>query len=160
MREMYIATHGHYAEGIISALNLLVGDDHGVTPICAYCGDIGSTAELAARFEAIAQQTASRGDELVLFTDMPGGSVNNTAVQMLVKYPHAHVISGANLIMLMEFCLSEQAETAARIQEAIAAASGAMQYMNVQPEIIAARQTMQPAVDDDIDDFFATETQP
>ncbi len=32
--------------------------------------------------------------------------------------------------------------------------------MNVQPEIIAARQTIQPAVDDDIDDFFAAETQP
>ena len=160
MREMYIATHGHYAEGIISALNLLVGDDHGVTPICAYCGEIGSTAELAVRFDAIAQQAASRGKELVLFTDMPGGSVNNTAVQMLVKYPHGHVISGANLIMLMEFCLSEHTDTPSRLKDAITAASGAMQYMNEQPEIIAARQAAQPAVEDDIDDFFATETQP
>lgn len=96
MRELYIATHGRYAEGIISALNLLVGDDHGVTPICAYCGEIGSTTELATRFEVIAQDSASKGNELVLFTDMPGGSVNNTAVQLLVKYPHTHVISGAN----------------------------------------------------------------
>lgn len=158
MREMYIATHGRYAEGITSALNLLVGDDHGVTPICAYCGEIGSTAELAVRFEAIAQQAASQGKELVLFTDIPGGSVNNTAVQMLMKHPHAHVISGANLIMLMEFFLSEHTDTSTRIQEATAAASDAMQYMNVQPEIIAARQTAQPAVDDDIDDFFAMET--
>lgn len=157
MREMYIATHGHYAEGIISALNLLVGDDHGVTPICAYCGEIGSTAELAVRFEAIAQHSLSQGKELVLFTDMPGGSVNNTAVQMLVKYPHAHVISGANLIMLMEFCLSEHYDTSSRIQDAITAASGAMQYMNVQPEILAARQATQPTADDDIDDFFAKE---
>lgn len=46
MREMYIATHGRYAEGIVSALNLLIGDDHGVTPVCAYCGEIESTAEL------------------------------------------------------------------------------------------------------------------
>lgn len=160
MREMYIATHGRYAEGIISALNLLVGDDHGVTPICAYCGEIGSTDELAVRFEALAQQTLSQKKELVLFTDMPGGSVNNTAVQMLVKYPHVHVISGANLIMLMEFYLSEHTDTPSRLQDAIAAASDAMQYMNVQPEIIAARQAAQPAVDDDIDDFFATETQP
>lgn len=79
---------------------------------------------------------------------------------MLVKYPHVHVISGASLIMLMEFCLSEQTDTPSRLQDAIAAASGAMQYMNVQPEILAARQAAQPAVDDDIDDFFATETQP
>ena len=158
MREMYIATHGRYAEGIISALNLLVGDDHGVTPICAYCGEIGSTAELAVRFDAIAQQAASRGKELVLFTDMPGGSVNNTAVQMLVKYPHVHVISGANLIMLMEFCLSEQTDTPSRFQDAVTAASGAMQYMNELSEIIAARQAAQPADNDDIDDFFAMET--
>ena len=52
MREMYIATHGRYAEGIVSALNLLIGDDHGVTPVCAYCGEIESTAELAIRFDA------------------------------------------------------------------------------------------------------------
>ncbi|MGL4684477.1 MAG: PTS sugar transporter subunit IIA [Hafnia alvei] len=158
MRELYIATHGRYAEGVISALNLLVGDDHGVTPICAYCGEIGSTAELAARFETIARQAASEGKELVLFTDMPGGSVNNTAVQMLVQHSHVHVVSGANLIMLMEFCLSEQSQTAPRIQDAIAAANCAMQYMNTDPEIIATRHTASPTAVDDVDDFFSEET--
>ncbi|MBZ7415536.1 PTS sugar transporter subunit IIA [Klebsiella michiganensis] len=160
MREMYIATHGRYAEGIVSALNLLIGDDHGVTPVCAYCGEIESTAELAIRFDAIARQAAGRGNELVLFTDMPGGSVNNTAVQMMVKYPHAHVISGASLIMLMEFCMSEHVETAQRLQDAAAAASGAMQYMNQLPEIIAARQAAQHKTQDNIDDFFAEEGNP
>ncbi|CAM7996648.1 PTS sugar transporter subunit IIA [Klebsiella quasipneumoniae] len=160
MREMYIATHGRYAEGIVSALNLLIGDDHGVTPVCAYCGEIESTAELAIRFDAIARQAAGRGNELVLFTDMPGGSVNNTAVQMMVKYPHAHVISGASLIMLMEFCMSEHAETAQRLQDAVAAASGAMQYMNQLPEIIAARQAAQHKTQDNIDDFFSEEGNP
>ncbi|MEJ5174586.1 PTS sugar transporter subunit IIA [Erwinia sp. MYb416] len=158
MREMYIATHGRYAEGIISALDLLIGDDHGVTPICAYCGEIGSTAELAMRFDAIAQEAAIRGEELVLFTDMPGGSVNTTAVQMLVKYPHVYVISGANLIMLMEFCLSEHTHIPSRIQDAVTAATNAMHCMNDQPEIIAARQAEKPAVDDDMDEFFAMET--
>ena len=157
MREMYIATHGRYAEGIVSALNLLIGDDHGVTPVCAYCGEIESTAELAIRFDAIARQAAGRGNELVLFTDMPVGSVNNTAVQMMVKYPHAHVISGASLIMLMEFCMSGHTDTTLRLQDAFAAASGAMQYMNQLPEIITARQTKQPHSQDDIDDFFAGE---
>ncbi|MFP8579332.1 PTS sugar transporter subunit IIA [Klebsiella pasteurii] len=157
MREMYIATHGRYAEGIVSALNLLIGDDHGVTPVCAYCGEIESTAELAIRFDAIARQAAGRGNELVLFTDMPGGSVNNTAVQMMVKYPHAHVISGASLIMLMEFCMSGHTDTALRLQDAFAAASEAMQYMNLLPEIMAARQATQHKTQDNIDDFFAGE---
>ena len=114
----------------------------------------------AIRFDAIARQAAGRGNELVLFTDMPGGSVNNTAVQMMVKYPHAHVISGASLIMLMEFCMSEHVETAQRLQDAVAAASGAMQYMNQLPEIIAARQAAQHKTQDNIDDFFAEEGNP
>ena len=109
MREMYIATHGRYAEGIVSALNLLIGDDHGVTPVCAYCGEIGSTAELATRFDAIARLAAGRTD------------------------------------------------TAQRLQDAFAAASGAMQYMNLLPEIMAARQATQHKTQDNIDDFFAGE---
>lgn len=157
MREMYIATHGRYAEGIVSGLNLLIGEDHGITPICAYCGEIGSTAELAVHFDSIAVEAAARGNELVLFTDMAGGSVNNTAVQMMVKYPHVHVISGANLIMLMEFCMSEHIDTARRLQDAIAAATDAMQYMNTLPDIIAARQVIPSTIQDDNEDFFSGE---
>ncbi|MCW2106586.1 UNVERIFIED_ORG: PTS system mannose-specific IIA component [Rahnella aquatilis] len=157
MREMYIATHGRYAEGIISGLNLLIGEDHSVTPICAYCGEIGSTAELAVRFEDFALQAAARGNELVLFTDMAGGSVNNTAIQMMMKYPHVHVISGVSLIMVMEFCMSEHSDTVQRIQDAIAAATDAMQYMNGLPEIIAARREITSVVQDNNDDFFSEE---
>lgn len=157
MREIYIASHGRYAEGIISGLNLLIGEDHGVTPICAYCGEIGSTADLAKHVDALASEAARRGNELVLFTDMQGGSVNNTAVQLMVKYPHMHVVSGANLIMLMEFCMSEHARTEDRLQDAMSAATDAMQYMNTLPEIMAARQATLAAHRDDVDDFFATE---
>ncbi|WP_410015536.1 PTS sugar transporter subunit IIA [Sodalis sp. C49] len=156
MREVFIASHGQYAKGIISGLDLLIGNDHGVTPICAYCGDIGSTADLTRRFNAIALEAARRGNELVLFTDMKGGSVNNTAIQVMMNFPHMHVISGANLIMLMEFCMSELAETAARIAEAIHMATQAMQYMNTLPEIVSARQNLGGANRDD-DDFFAAE---
>lgn len=157
MREVYIASHGRYAEGMISALNLLIGEDHAIQPICAYCGDIGSTAELAERFSKIAQESARRGNELVLFTDMQGGSVNNTAVQLMVKYPHMHVISGANLIMLMAFCLSESINTAERVNEAITMATEGMQYMNTVPALQAAREASFNTEPDDTDDFFTTE---
>ncbi|MCW8114165.1 PTS sugar transporter subunit IIA [Yersinia intermedia] len=156
MREVFIASHGKYAEGIVSGLDLLIGNDHGITPVCAYCGDIGSTAELALRFDTLALEAASRGNEFVLFTDMQGGSVNNTAVQVMMSYPHMHVISGANLIMLMEFCMSEHSETVARIEDAIQMATHAMQYMNTVPEILAVRQNKIIPVNDD-DDFFAVE---
>lgn len=157
MRELVIASHGRYAEGIVSGLNLLIGDDHGVTPVCAYCGEIGSTADLARHFERFAQGAASRGNELILFTDMQGGSVNNTAVQTMMQHAHIHVVSGANLIMLMEFCMSEHTDTLLRLSEAIAAATQAMQHMNRLPEIENARQITAVDHNDNVDDFFAPE---
>lgn len=158
MRDIYVASHGRYAEGIISALNLLIGEDHNITPVCAYCGDIGSTAELAARFEMLAQKAARTGNEVVIFTDMQGGSVNNTAVQLMVKHAHVQVVSGANLIMLMEFSMSEQANTSLRIKDAILAANNAMQNMAELPEIVMARHAPIQSEQADIEDFFQSES--
>lgn len=158
MRDIYVASHGRYAEGIISALNLLIGDDHNITPICAYCGEIGSTAELAARFEDIAQEASSKGNDVVIFTDMQGGSVNNTAVQLMIKHAHLHVVSGANLIMLMEFSMSEQNITALRIKEAMLSATNAMQNMGEVPEIVMARQALVRTEQANAEDFFQSES--
>ncbi|RRZ92983.1 PTS sugar transporter subunit IIA [Erwinia sp. 198] len=143
MREICLASHGRYAEGIISALSLLVGDESAIHCLCAYCGDIASTAELHERLRLLARESEARGNELVIFTDLQGGSVNNTAMQLLADYSHLHVVSGANLIMLMAFCLSELNDTGERIREAIVSATEAMQYSHQLP----------PAAD--AEDFFS-----
>lgn len=75
----------------------------------------------------------------------------------MVKYPHMHVISGANLIMLMAFCMSENSDTAARVREAITMATEGMQYMNAVPALQAAREANFSAEQDGSDDFFTTE---
>lgn len=144
MREICLASHGRYAEGMISGLSLLIGDEYGIHSLCAYCGDIGSTADLNERFRLLARESEARGNELVIFTDLQGGSVNNTAMQLLADYTHLHVVSGANLIMLMAFCLSELNETGERIREAIASATEAMQYSHRLPPTA------------DAEDFFST----
>lgn len=155
MREIYIASHGEYARGIVSGLSLLIGDDHGVTPICAYCGDISNTAELEQYLDNLALDAAGRGNEVILFTDMLGGSVNNTAILVMMRHPQLHVIAGANLIMLMEFCLSELPTTALRITAAIAMATDAMCYVNRLPEILLAADSAAPDEHDNNDDFFS-----
>ncbi|MBT9432622.1 PTS fructose transporter subunit IIA [Candidatus Sodalis endolongispinus] len=154
MQEIYVASHGEYAKGIVSALSLLIGDDHGVTPVCGYCGDISNTAELEQYQENVALLAAHRGNEVFLFTDMLGGSVNNTAILVMMRHPQLHVIAGANLIMLMEFCLSEEPATASRITAAIAMATDGMCYVNRLPEIVLAARSAAPGAPDHPDDFF------
>ncbi len=43
MRHVYVASHGPFARGLINSLSLLIGDEHGVAPVCAYDGDIVTT---------------------------------------------------------------------------------------------------------------------
>ncbi len=142
MIEIYMAGHGEYARGIVSALDMLLGDSHGVTPICAYCGDITSIHQLETHLAQVAADVHSRGNEMVLFTDIPGGSVNNTALKIAASSRHIHLISGASVVMLLEFYMSEGAPLAQRIAIALQAAHGASRYQNEQPDFIALRETM------------------
>lgn len=142
MIEIYIAGHGEYAKGIVSALDILLGDCHGITPVCAYCGDITSISQLANHLARIADQVTTRGNDMVLFTDIPGGSVNNSALKIAASNPHVHLISGASVVMLLEFYLNDDAPLTQRISTAIQVARGASRYQNQQPDFIALRDTI------------------
>lgn len=136
MIELYAAAHGEYPKGIVSALNLLIGDIHGITPICAYCGEISSRAELEEKFESLVTAAEAKGHEVVIFTDLLGGSVNNSAVNVLVRHNNVHVVTGMNLIMLMAYTMSEENTVIEKIKDAISSSSESMVYMNHLEEII------------------------
>ena len=35
MKHIYVASHGHFARGLVNSLSLLIGEEHGVIPVCA-----------------------------------------------------------------------------------------------------------------------------
>ncbi|EBG0271990.1 hypothetical protein FIF62_04760 [Salmonella enterica subsp. enterica] len=80
MRHVYVASHGPFARGLINSLSLLIGDEHGVTPVCAYDGDIVTTEQLEQTLENLIAQ--ANGEEVVVFTDLLGGSINNSAAKV------------------------------------------------------------------------------
>ncbi|VUC88675.1 PTS family sugar transport protein component IIB [Salmonella sp. NCTC 11881] len=90
MRHVYVASHGPFARGLINSLSLLIGDEHGVTPVCAYDGDIVTTEQLEQTLENLIAQ--ANGEEVVVFTDLLGGSINNSAAKVLMR--HRHVFCG------------------------------------------------------------------
>lgn len=137
MIEIFVAGHGEYAKGIVSALDMLVGDNHGITPVCAYCGEIASIQQLETYLEQLAAAALSRGNEVVFFTDMPGGSVNNVAMKIALGGSHVHVISGASVAMLLEFTMTDDAELERRIALTQQAAHSAIVYLNQQPDFVA-----------------------
>ena len=85
MRKILIATHGYFADGIMSSLKLLVGEREEITIINAYVDESDVTKQYDAFFE-----TLSVGDETIVFTDLYGGSVNQQLFKYTERYKASH----------------------------------------------------------------------
>jgi len=106
-RKTLIATHGNLAEGFLSALNIIVGPDDSLKALNCYTTE-GFDIEkvLDAFFEKLGDS-----DELFVFTDLLGGSVNNAFIKRLEKHSF-HLITNTSLGLLMDYSLMKpDAET-------------------------------------------------
>lgn len=102
MRKILIATHGIYAEGIKSAAEFILGPQPEITTICAYTGDIALKDELEAYFDGCTAE-----DEVIILTDIYGGSVNQACMEYMNR-PDTHLITGVNLVLLLQIMTMEQ----------------------------------------------------
>jgi len=126
MRKFLIATHGAFAKGIKSSLDMIIGETDNVFLIQAYLDDnISVEDELAAVLTNI-----TANDELVIFTDLLGGSVNNIMIREALK-PNVHIVSGFNLPLLIEVIMGDAGTPVTEIIEtAIIDGKEQMVYVN------------------------------
>lgn len=66
----------------------------------------------------------------MIFTDLLGGSINNSAVSVLMRHRNVFVVAGINLTLLLEFLLCEEATTEAAIIYATSAARESIVFIN------------------------------
>ncbi|MBB6110593.1 PTS system, fructoselysine and glucoselysine-specific IIA component [Mucilaginibacter lappiensis] len=126
MRKFLIATHGAFAKGIQSSVNMIIGETDNVFLIQAYLDDhISVEDELATVLTHI-----TADDELVIFTDLLGGSVNNIMMREALK-DNVHIVSGFNLPLLIEVIMGDAGTPVMEvIEEAIVNAKEQMVYVN------------------------------
>jgi fructoselysine/glucoselysine PTS system EIIA component len=111
MRKFLIATHGSFARGAHSSLELILGALENVFVLEAYSEENKSIAE---ELELVLEQV-SETDELIIFTDLMGGSVTNQVLQF-VRKKNVYVVSGFNLPLLLDVLL---ADAGAPVEEVI-----------------------------------------
>ncbi|WP_295296172.1 PTS sugar transporter subunit IIA [uncultured Brachyspira sp.] len=98
MRKFLIMSHGDMSSGIKSTLNMLLGNIDDVAAKSAYIND----NELS--IESEIQNILSKfndNDELIIFTDLFGGSVNNEAMKF-IKDSRVKIIAGMNICLIIE----------------------------------------------------------
>lgn len=125
MRYILLASHAYLAEGMKSSVEMVTGKQENLRAVCAYTEE---TPDFKAYLENVIDGLQS-GDELVIVTDVLGGSVNNEASQFGSR-PNVHVVAGMNLALVLNLVINGQADTRTLIEDSICAAREQIMYMN------------------------------
>jgi len=125
-RKFLIATHGTFAAGVKSSLDIIIGAMEHIFLIGAY---VDETVSVETQINEVMTQV-SDADELIVFTDILGGSITNQILQHALR-PNVFVVSGFNLPLLIEVLMAD-AETPAEevITVALENAKEQMTYVN------------------------------
>ncbi len=125
-RKYLIATHGTFAAGIKSSLDIITGVMDNVWLIQGY---VDENVSVETEIMKIAEQL-NEEDELIVFSDILGGSITNQLLQHLLK-PNVHVVSGFNLPLVIDIILADAATPVDQvIDQAIENAKEQMVYVN------------------------------
>lgn len=126
MRKFLIAAHGTLSSGFKSSLEIILGETGNVFVIDAYANGNKSIEE---DLRAVLNQIGNE-DELIVFTDLTGGSITNQVVRFALQ-DNVHIVSGINLGLVIDIILSpESISPHDVIQVAIKNAREQMVYVN------------------------------
>lgn len=125
-KKLLIATHSVFADGIKNAMELVTGEQNSVSTLCAYTNDM---TEVETPIKEIVDALCD-DEELIVTTDIFGGSVNNEFMKYLSK-SNIYLIAGVNLPLLFELIMNLESEnTVQMIETAVKNARKQLQYCN------------------------------
>lgn len=102
MRKFLLAGHGRFASGLKSALDVIAGETDRVFVIDAYVEDNTAIEQEVREF----RNTLRPGDELIVLTDLMGGSITNQVLRS-VELDSTVVLSGVNFPLLIDLVMSD-----------------------------------------------------
>lgn len=127
MRQFIIASHAHFAAGINESVSLLSGERDNVRTLSMY---VDGNNDLAAAAAKMLDETPE-GDDLVVCTDLFGGSVNNEFTSIVQRRPNTYLVTNMNLPLIIQLLFAEEGhDTAEVIREICAADDTRVKFVN------------------------------
>ncbi|WP_407536965.1 PTS sugar transporter subunit IIA [Cetobacterium somerae] len=96
MIQFIVATHGKFAEGIKTSIELIIGNIDNLEILNCY---MTQNFNLKEEVEFILKKYPK--EELVVLTDIFGGSVNNEFLENISNYKNLNIVSGVNLPLIL-----------------------------------------------------------
>lgn len=108
MQKIIVASHGYFASGIEDSIKILIGERDNIDFISAYRDNIPDSKVLKEKIKNILEK--NKENTVIMFTDIKGGSITNTAIELLPKYKNLNIISGSSLALVLEYILTSEDE--------------------------------------------------
>ena len=125
MKRIVLASHGELANGMKDSVKILVGDVPNVYSICAYTNGIDDVEEqIDALFSSF-----DNDDEIIVITDVFGGSVNTAFMKKLDSYKF-WLISGMSLGLVIQMIIGPENNTEESITSDIDSAKNNIIFCN------------------------------
>ncbi|WP_207940733.1 PTS system, fructoselysine/glucoselysine-specific IIA component [Enterococcus sp. DIV2402] len=121
-----IATHGEFSKGIINAIKLIAGEDIQIDYYSMTQSKSADEAEIEAK-EYLKQKD---GQELIVLTDVFGGSVANLFTNLLLENYSFQLVTGVNLPMILTMLMSGETDSETIVASGIEEAKKGIIYVN------------------------------
>ena len=126
MTTFFLSSHGHLASGLERYLDILLGG-HDKEPVFdAYVDEKSLNDALDAFF-----QTVGEDDQVILLSDMYGGSVNSTMYTYL-EHPNTTLIAGVNLALVIGLTILEGDISREMLESVIEQSKDAIRIVNLE----------------------------
>ena len=127
MRQYIFASHAHFATGIKESTELLSGARDNVHDLSMFVDGRTDVAEEAAKLLA----TFDPADDVIVCTDLFGGSVKNEFTKIVQTRPNTFLVANMNLPLLIQLLFSDQEAPADQvIREILAADDTRVKFVN------------------------------
>lgn len=102
MLKIFLSSHGHTASGLKSSVEILTGNAERITVFDAYVDNSTVQEHLEAFYETVGED-----DQVLLISDLYGGSVNSVMYTYLTR-PNTMLVAGANLALVLELAMKDE----------------------------------------------------
>ncbi|MGG7144238.1 PTS sugar transporter subunit IIA [Clostridium nigeriense] len=111
MRKIVLASHGYLASGMKSTVEMIAGRQDN---LLAYDSYVDNNYNVEEFFNIL----ANSGDEVIIITDLLGGSVNNEALKY-ANFKNIYIIAGMNVSLVLNLVLKISNDIEKDINESI-----------------------------------------
>ena len=129
MRQFLLVSHGMFSKGIYDSVKIILGEQSNVRLLTAY---VEPGVDVKDQVNELLS-TIPEDDEVIVCSDVFGGSVNNEFMKHLNR-KNLHLVTGMNLPLLMTMFLSQEEDVSKMIRQCVSEAKEGLIYCNDQVE--------------------------